>query len=53
MKLLFMLNYWFIYRNAGESIETLEIITKYPYNIEECELYGEGSLDENYHIPGL
>lgn len=37
-------------RNPGQSTETLEIITDIPPNVEECVLYGEGTLDEKYHM---
>ncbi|KOC63253.1 Deleted in lung and esophageal cancer protein 1 [Habropoda laboriosa] len=37
----------------GQSLETLEIISDIPYNTEECQLYGEGTLDEKYHTPGV
>ncbi|XP_076248658.1 uncharacterized protein LOC143188336 [Calliopsis andreniformis] len=40
-------------RKVGQSTETLEVITDIPYSVEECELYGEGTLDEKYHTPGI
>ncbi|OAD62065.1 hypothetical protein WN48_07718, partial [Eufriesea mexicana] len=33
----------------GQLVETLEIVTDIPHNTEECQLYGEGTLDEKYH----
>ncbi|KZC04785.1 Deleted in lung and esophageal cancer protein 1 [Dufourea novaeangliae] len=40
-------------KKPGQSVETLEIITDIPYNVEECEISGEGTLDEKYHNPGV
>ncbi|XP_076623256.1 uncharacterized protein LOC143342856 [Colletes latitarsis] len=39
-------------KKAGQSVETLQIIVNNPHTMEECELNGEGSLDEKYCIPG-
>ncbi|XP_043525427.1 uncharacterized protein LOC122536804 [Frieseomelitta varia] len=40
-------------RKLGQLVETLEILTGVPYSTEECQLYGEGTLDEKYHTPGV
>lgn len=42
-----------MYRKPGQLVETLEILTDILHNIEECQLYGEGTLDEKYHSPGV
>ncbi|XP_046141854.1 uncharacterized protein LOC123987631 isoform X3 [Osmia bicornis bicornis] len=48
-----MLTVSFQPKKPGHSVETLEIITAIPSNTEECEIYGEGTLDEKYHTPGV
>ncbi|XP_034181963.2 uncharacterized protein LOC117605123 isoform X3 [Osmia lignaria lignaria] len=48
-----MLTVSFQPKKPGQSAETLEIITAIPSNTEECEIYGEGTLDEKYHAPGV
>ncbi|KAK9306857.1 hypothetical protein QLX08_002727 [Tetragonisca angustula] len=40
-------------KKLGQLVETLEILTGVPYSTEECQLYGEGTLDEKYHTPGV
>ncbi|CAK9804200.1 Deleted in lung and esophageal cancer protein 1 [Anthophora plagiata] len=40
-------------KNPGQSVETLEVVSDIPYNIEECQLCGEATLDEKYHTPGV
>lgn len=48
-----MLDNYYMNRKPGQLVETLEIVTDIPHNTEECQLYGEGTLDEKYHTLGV
>lgn len=49
----YIYNNYCICRKLRQLVETLEILTGVPYSTEECQLYGEGTLDEKYHTPGV